>query len=71
MSGDSSIVRMLCDNGADPNSRNDFQETPVHYASKRGIPTLVHVLVKYGAKLDVRDRAGRTPIHCAAETGSV
>lgn len=71
MSGDTNIVRLLCENGADPNSRNDFDETPVHYAAKRGIPTIVHILVNYGAKLDVRDRAGKTPIHSAAETGSV
>lgn len=71
LSGDTAIVKILCESGADPNAQNDFNETPVHYAAKRGIPTLVHVLAKYGAKLDARDSAGKTPVHNAAETGSV
>jgi len=47
------------------------QETPVHYASKRGIPTLVCVLQQFGARLDVKDGSGKTPVHNAAQTGSV
>lgn len=71
LSGDVAMVKLLLEHGADPNAVNDFQETSVHYASKRGIPTLVHALVKAGGKLDAADKVGKTPVHNAAQTGSV
>ena len=71
LTGDKDLVRYLLDAGADPNIVNNFNETSVHYASKRGIPSLVHLMVKFGGKLDARDQRGRTPLHNAAEVGSV
>lgn len=71
LSGDGAMVRLLLQYHADPNAVNDFMETPVHYASKRGIPTLVHILAQAGGKLNVKDKSGKTPIHNAAQTGSV
>ena len=65
------MVKLLLEYGADPNAPNDFSETPIHYASKRGIPTLVHILVQAGGNLNVKDKSGKTPMHNAAQTGSV
>ena len=65
------MVKILLEYGADPNALNDFGESTVHFASKRGMPAIVHTLVKHGGKIDVIDQKGRSPVHDAAQTGSV
>ena len=42
------IVEMLLDKGASMDSRNNFGETPLFYASRRGFPTVVRLLLELG-----------------------
>ena len=64
------MISMLLSAGADPNIQNDAGETPVHYAAKRGIPSVFHVLIKYGGDVTTIDNRGRKMTHHAAEMGS-
>ena len=50
---------------------HQFKETPLLYASKRGIPTVVHLLLQCGAKIELKDQNGRVALHHAAENGAV
>jgi ankyrin repeat protein len=50
------LVKLLLDNGADPNRRNREGRTPLTYACSPGSAQL---LIQRGARLDVRDRGGR------------
>ena len=71
MRGDPQILAILLKYNADPNSPNDFRETPVHFACKRGSPALLRLLVEQGGKLDELDMAARGLVHHAAHGGSV
>lgn len=44
---------------------------PLHVAVSQGRVTIARELIKHGAKLDVRDRLGRTPLHVALASGKV
>ncbi len=57
-------------NGADVNARNNFDETPLHFACKRGDPQLVHMLIKHGADVHATDRAGKGAILHTAHGGA-
>ena len=53
-----------------PNARNKYGRTPLHYAAQGEAPALVSALVKAGAEVDARDkRGGWTPLHLAAWFG--
>lgn len=50
-----------------PNARNQYGRTPLHYAAQGEAPELVAALVKAGAKPNAPDkRGGWTPLHLAA-----
>ncbi len=61
------IVRILLDNGSDINirARDDFEATPLAWASYWGIPEMVKLLVTSGADVNLPDINGCTPL-CAA-----
>ena len=58
-------VTVLVDLGADVNAVNDLNETPLHGAAYRGANTIVQFLLAKGAKIDVKDVKGRTPLTVA------
>jgi ankyrin repeat protein len=73
--GDSTIVRLLLDNGADV-EQHDLLDTPLHTAAGEGRADMVHLLVDHGANPDAaRDygegRTGGSPMFQAAEHGQV
>jgi uncharacterized protein len=55
------VVQILLSKGADINSKDDFMTTPLMAAAHRGMPNLVHLLLKQGA-----DGADVTPADLAA-----
>jgi uncharacterized protein len=65
-------VTLCLDRGADINAANDNGETALHAAVARGAG-VVRFLVEHGAKLDAKDKSGRTPLDVAlgapAESG--
>ena len=44
---------------------DDFNQTALHVASKRKRGEIIKIILKYGAKIDVKDCVGRTPLHYA------
>jgi len=62
-------VRVCLDGGADVNAVNDTGETPLHAAVAQG-PAMVTLLAERGAKLDVKDKQGRTPLDVAMGAGA-
>jgi ankyrin repeat protein len=56
------IVFKLLQHGANPNSKNSFGSTPLHYATDKKIACL---LVTFGGKVTVKDSSKRKPIDYA------
>jgi ankyrin repeat protein len=57
-------MRLLLARGADVNAVNDNGETALHVAVSRG-DALVKFLAGQGARLDLKDTSGRTPLDVA------
>jgi ankyrin repeat protein len=55
-------VKLCLDRGADINAANSMGITAVIGAANRGSDEILEFLVKHGAKLDVKDKEGRTPL---------
>uniref|UniRef100_A0A663FLQ4 Uncharacterized protein n=1 Tax=Aquila chrysaetos chrysaetos TaxID=223781 RepID=A0A663FLQ4_AQUCH len=53
----------------DINALNSSSETLLHVAAANGHLTIMEYLISKGAKIDVKDKKGRTPLHGAAEKG--
>lgn len=66
-------ITMLLDRGIDINATNDDGETAAHGAAQRGADKVLRFLFEHGAKIDVKNKEGRTPldeaIGQAEETG--
>jgi ankyrin repeat protein len=54
-------VQLCLEKGADVNAVNAMGLTAVMGAANRGLDDVVELLVKKGARLDVKDKQGRTP----------
>lgn len=57
-------IRLLLDAGADPNTPNNFDATPLMWCA--GDAAKVRLLLSKGAKADARSKLGRTPLLIAA-----
>ena len=55
-------VKLCLEKGADVNATNSMGLTAVMGAANRGSDDIIQFLVEKGAKLDVKDKVGRTPI---------
>jgi len=64
-------VKMCADLGLDVNAATDRDETAVHGAALRGASTIVTYLAEKGAKVDVKDKAGLTPLDVANGKGGI
>ena len=58
-------VRLLLENGADPNAQDADGRTPIHWPALRGHVEVVRTLIEYHADINARDNAGRTPLRMA------
>jgi len=59
-------VKMLVELGGNVNDVNDMGLAPVHGAAFRWSDDVLAYLVQHGAKLDVKDKVGRTPLTWAS-----
>jgi ankyrin repeat protein len=55
-------VQLCLDKGADVNAKNSMGVTAVIGAANRGSDDILEFLVKKGARLDIKDKEGRTPL---------
>jgi uncharacterized protein len=58
-------IQLLIERGADVNAINSRGMTAMHYAARTGNDPAVQFLADHGARLDVKDRLGRTPADMA------
>lgn len=59
-------VQLLLDHGADPDRKNHFDETALHFACNHYTVATVAALLKAGADVNAQDRTHQTPLHIAA-----
>jgi ankyrin repeat protein len=55
-------VQLCLELGADVNAVNAMGLAPIHGAANRGSDDIIEVLARHGAKLDIKDKEGRTPL---------
>ena len=60
--GDLDGVNKALQSGADPNAKDEFDNTALHYAARNGTPTLMQVLIGSGANPNVANSEGKTPL---------
>ena len=53
----------------DVNHANDDGLTAAHIAAQAGLDSVVTLLAKHGARLDTKDKRGRTPVDMAMGVG--
>ncbi|KAK7940612.1 hypothetical protein WMY93_003938 [Mugilogobius chulae] len=58
------VVQMLLQAGADPKTAGRKMHTPLHNACANCCPGIAHMLLENGAKADVANSAGYTPMDC-------
>ena len=74
--GHSDVASLLLENGADPDSRDELDSTPLHKVSQGGqllkvesSLEIARLLVNSGADVNATDYEGATPLHAAAQSG--
>lgn len=66
--GHVSIVQILLEHGANPDQRNQVQDTPLHTALRLpGLEQMVKVLVDHGSDVNKEDSDGLTALHVAID----
>jgi ankyrin repeat protein len=58
-------IKLCLDAGADVNAVDDKGDTALHGAAQKGSDQVVQFLADHGAKLDIKDKKGRTPLDAA------
>lgn len=58
------VIQKLLDAGANPRTAGRKQHTPLHNACSNCSARIVEVLLQHGAKADVANCAGYTPLDC-------
>jgi ankyrin repeat protein len=62
-------IKLFLAAGADVNATNDLGFTAIHYAAQTGRTRIIELLAANGAKLDVKNKAGKTPLDLAMTPG--
>jgi ankyrin repeat protein len=62
------IVRVLLENGANPNAKNNIGRTPLHGAASLGHVDVVRVLLERGVDPWIADNGGRIPLDYAKDS---
>jgi len=67
--GHHKIVRMLLENRADPNIREQGGYAPLHIAAQNGDEEMIRILLFGGADINLKSDDGKTPLDVAIEAG--
>ena len=67
----SEIVRLLMENGANPNARDEDDQTPLYWAAGRGRIEIVRLLMENGADINAGGSREGTPLRGAARGGHI
>ena len=62
-------MQLALDRGADVNEANDAGQTALHVAAAQRGEEFIRFLVARGARLDAKDKQGRTPLDVALGLG--
>lgn len=65
------VLRLVKSNDAELEIPGPLGRTPLHYAALGGHAEVVAVLLQAGARVDVLDTAGRSPLDLAADMDAV
>jgi hypothetical protein len=65
------IARLLLQNGADVDVKNNNGYTPLHWAAEQDNVDILHFLVENGADLEAQSNSGRRALHSAAFNGDL
>ena len=63
------VIRLLLENGANPNAPAENSVTPLHAASRNGSPDVARLLLEYGANVEAEDKEGNTAFQVALMHG--
>ena len=69
--GDLIKVQTALEKGANPNTKDEYGWTPLHWAAFWGRVKIVKLLLECGADPKAKDNIGLTPLHIAAQEGRV
>lgn len=58
-------IKLCLDAGADVNTADNQGETALHGAAQKGYDQVVQFLADHGAKIEIKDKKGRTPLDAA------
>jgi ankyrin repeat protein len=62
-------IKLLVENGVDVNAFNTNGQTILHNAAARGADAVIRYVAEKGARLDKKDKQGRTPLDIANGAG--
>ena len=68
-SGKEKVVRVLLRNGADVNSRERDEWTPLHLVAQNGSVQIAEILIQNNATVDAQNKLGKSSLHLAAYFG--
>eukprot|EP00602_Paraphysomonas_sp_CaronLab_P010578 CAMPEP_0185036744 /NCGR_PEP_ID=MMETSP1103-20130426/30142_1 /TAXON_ID=36769 /ORGANISM="Paraphysomonas bandaiensis, Strain Caron Lab Isolate" /LENGTH=570 /DNA_ID=CAMNT_0027574403 /DNA_START=87 /DNA_END=1802 /DNA_ORIENTATION=- len=62
-------INLLLSHGANPNCKNNNEETPLHWAIRMNSLACAQILIEFGADVNAPDHSGSTALHIAAFYG--
>lgn len=65
------LASYLLDSKANPNCKNKYDKTPLHYAIEVNNHKLINLLLENNANPNIKDKNGDTPMHKAAYKGDL
>lgn len=60
--GELEMVKLLLEQGGDINAQDDLGYSALHYAAQNYLPKIATHLVGWGARVDIEDNHGNTPL---------